>query len=155
MFSFYTAFSGYRVLTTRRPGAKRPDIVGWAVAGATFAASLAMIVLGVVAPSPAWRQIGVVSAVLGAVGIMLASRDMAAMARPTADRMVWWYAHMSRMLASYIAAFTAFSVLNFTMLPLTVRWLWPTLLGTPLIALWRAYYKRRFARVASAPAGSL
>jgi hypothetical protein len=27
-----------------------------------------------------------------------------------------------------------------------VRWLWPTLLGTPLIVLWISYYKRRFQR---------
>jgi hypothetical protein len=25
-----------------------------------------------------------------------------------------------------------------------VRWLWPTMVGTPLIAIWITYYKRRF-----------
>jgi hypothetical protein len=53
---------------------------------------------------------------------------------------------MSGMLGSYVAAITAFSVVNFTFLPATVRWLWPTLLGTPLIVLWISYYKRRFQR---------
>jgi hypothetical protein len=53
---------------------------------------------------------------------------------------------MSGMLGSYVAAVTAFSVVNFTFLPTTLRWLWPTALGTPLIALWITYYKRRFRR---------
>jgi len=121
----------------------------------TLAASVALVVLGLVAPSAAWRQIAVVSVVLGSVGILLSWRDMAAMARPPADRMAWWYAHMGRMLGSYIAALTAFSVTNFTLLPLTTRWLWPTIIGTPLIVLWTAYYKRRFARASAAPARSL
>lgn len=155
VFSFYTAFSGYRAVRARRPDAKRPDVVGWAVAGITFAASVALVVLGLVAPSAAWRQIGVVSVVLGGVGILLASRDIATMARPPADRMAWWYSHMSRMLGSYIAAVTAFSVINFTMLPLTARWLWPVVVGTPLITLWTGYYRRRFAQAGAAPARSL
>ena len=53
---------------------------------------------------------------------------------------------MSGMLGSYLAAVTAFSVVNFTFMPTTLRWLWPTLLGTPLIVLWVAYYRRRFQR---------
>lgn len=52
---------------------------------------------------------------------------------------------MTGMLGSYLAAVSAFSVVNFTFLPTTVRWLWPTLLGTPLIVLWITSYKRRFA----------
>jgi hypothetical protein len=27
-----------------------------------------------------------------------------------------------------------------------MRWLWPTLLGSPLITLWVTYYRRRLAR---------
>ena len=53
---------------------------------------------------------------------------------------------MTGMLASYLAAVTAFSVVNFVFLPTTMRWLWPTLLGSPLITLWVTYYRRRFAR---------
>lgn len=154
VFSFYTAFSGYRALGRKHPERAGRDVVGWAVAIITLVASAALVVLGVVAPSEAWRQIGVVAAVLGSVGIMLAGRDLAALARPPADRMAWWYSHMTRMLGSYIAAVTAFSVVNFTVLPLTTRWLWPTIIGTPLIALWTAYYRRRFARESAAPARS-
>ena len=50
------------------------------------------------------------------------------------------------MLGSYIAAVTAFSVVNFDFLPTVARWLWPSVVGTPLIALWIVYYKLKFAR---------
>ena len=43
---------------------------------------------------------------------------------------------MANMIGSYIAAVTAFSVVNFHALPTTIRWLWPTIIGTPLIAIW-------------------
>jgi uncharacterized membrane protein len=145
VFSFYTAFSGYRALRRKRFEGRR-DVVGWGMALLTLVTSGAMVVLGLVAPSEAWRQIGVVAVVLGSLGIMLAGRDVAAMSRPPADPMGWWYAHMTRMLGSYIAAVTAFSVVNFAVLPLTARWLWPTVIGTPLIVLWTTYYKRRLAR---------
>ena len=58
---------------------------------------------------------------------------------------------MRGMLGSYIATVTAFSVVNFTFLPTTVRWLWPIVVGTPLITAWITYYRLRFRRGASAP----
>src|SRR5437867_9340159 len=66
-----------------------------------------------------------------------------------ADRNAWWFAHMAGMLGSYVATVSAFSVVNFTFLPIAVRWLWPTVIGTPLIALWITYYKIRFRRAPS------
>jgi hypothetical protein len=53
--------------------------------------------------------------------------------------------HLRRMLAAYIATVSAFSVVNFSFLPPVVRWLWPTVIGTAGIALWKRYYRRRFA----------
>jgi hypothetical protein len=50
------------------------------------------------------------------------------------------------MLTSYVAAVTAFSAVNFTFLPTTVRWLWPTLIGTVGIVVWVRYYRTRFER---------
>jgi hypothetical protein len=61
---------------------------------------------------------------------------------------------MSGMLASYIATVTAFSVVNFTALPTTVRWLWPTAVGIPLIVVWIRYYRVRFRRRGPAAAAA-
>jgi hypothetical protein len=147
VFSFYFAFRGRRVLGHKRPeGGERPTALDWAAAIGTAVASLALVVLGVVQPGPVWAQLGKVAVVFGVLGLGLAGLDLRRFVRPPEDRRAWWYSHMTGMLGSYLAAVSAFSVVNLTFLPTTVRWLWPTLLGTPLIALWITYYKRRFAR---------
>jgi len=146
VFSFYNAFSGYRALAHKRPEAARHDRSAWAMAMVTLAASAALVVLGLVQPTETWRRLGLVPVVFGAFGVFLGGIDLRTFARPPADPMAWWYRHMTRMLGSYIAALTAFSVINFTALPLTVRWLWPTVIGTPLIVVWTTYYKLRFRR---------
>jgi hypothetical protein len=53
---------------------------------------------------------------------------------------------------SYIAAVSAFSVINFHFLPRAVRWLWPGTVGVPGIFIWTSG-KRRFGRTAKPPGG--
>jgi hypothetical protein len=132
-------------------------VLDWTAALVTFAVSGLMAVLGVIQPGPAWQRLGIVPVVFGALGMVLAGLDIRRFVRPSADRHAWWFAHMSGMLGSYIATVSAFSVVNFTFLPTAVRWLWPTVIGTPLIAVWIGYYRVRFrrtpaARVEAAPA---
>jgi hypothetical protein len=156
VFSFYFAFRGYRVLLRKHP--ERGDTaraLDWGAAGATFLASAALVVLAVLKPSPLWVRLAPVAMVFGIGGLATAGLDMVRFVRPSTERMTWWYAHMAGMLASYIAAVSAFSVVNFDFLPTVARWLWPSVVGTPLIFLWIAYYKRKFARppkVATLPA---
>jgi hypothetical protein len=61
--------------------------------------------------------------------------------------MFWWYSHLSNMLASYIAAWTAFSVTTIGRFfhGSWVIWVLPTAVGVPAIFLTNAYYKRKFA----------
>jgi hypothetical protein len=147
VFSFYFAFTGRRVLRHKRPDrGERATALDWGAAVAAAAASVALIVLGIVQPGAVWVKLGTVAVVFGVLGLAFAALQLSRFARPPADPTRWWFSHMSGMLGSYVAAFTAFSVVNFTFLPTTVRWLWPTLVGTPLIVLWVSYYKRRFQR---------
>ena len=53
---------------------------------------------------------------------------------------------MGGMIGSYIAAVSAFSVVNFHFLPPAVRWLWPSAIGVPAILLWIRYYRQKFNR---------
>jgi hypothetical protein len=146
VFSFYFAFGGRRVLGRKRPErGERAVALDWAAAGAAAVASGALLVLGIVQPGAVWVRLGAVAVVFGVVGLVLAGVDLWRFVHPSGDPNAWWFAHMAGMLGSYVAALSAFSVVNFTFLPPTVRWLWPTLLGTPLIALWIGYHKRRFA----------
>jgi uncharacterized membrane protein len=146
VFSFYFAFRARRVLGRKRPDlGERPTAIDWLAAGTTATASLALTVLGVLRPTSFWVDLGTVAIAFGAVGLAFSGLDLWRFVRPPADRNAWWFTHMGGMLGSYVAALSAFSVVNFTFLPTTVRWLWPTVLGTPLIALWIAYERRRLA----------
>lgn len=142
VFSFYFAFRGYRSILRKR-GAGTID---WIAAATSLAGSLGLLLLGihplagVPLPAPA------VSIAFGALGILIAGSDIWKFLRPPSDRNDWWYSHMAGMLASYIATLSAFSAVNFHFLPVVVRWLWPSVLGTPAIFIWIAYYKRRFNR---------
>jgi hypothetical protein len=147
VFSFYMAFTGFRALFRKRPTAGQgPAAVDWAAALLTLASSAAMAILGLLRPSPAWERMGIVPVVFGAFGIVLAGFDLTRFARPSPDRHRWWFDHMQGMLGSYIATVSAFSVVNFTFLPPVVRWLWPTVIGVPLVTLWITYYKTRLRR---------
>jgi uncharacterized membrane protein len=146
VFSFYMAFTGRRVLARKRPErGERATALDWGATVVTAAASAGLVALGF-ARLAAGAPLGSVTVVLGGVGVAFAGRDLWRYARPPADPLQWWFDHMTAMLGSYIATVSAFSVVNFTCLPPTVRWLWPTALGAPLIAVWVTYYRARFRR---------
>src|SRR5713101_3133236 len=138
VFSFYFAFRGYRVLSRKSPlQGQGPNTIDWAAAVLAFLGSVALIVLGIVRPGAVWVQLS---------GVAFAASDIWKFMHPPADKNFWWYAHMGGMIGSYIAAISAFSVVNFHFLPTAVRWLWPSAIGVPGIFIWIGYYQRRFGR---------
>jgi hypothetical protein len=46
--------------------------------------------------------------------------------------------------AAYIATVSAVSAVNLTVLPPVVRWLWPTLVGVPVLIYLQRRYEARF-----------
>jgi uncharacterized membrane protein len=147
VFSFYFALSGYRVLYRKRPDlGQRASSLDWTAAGIALAASAVLIALGFIQPTPTFQRLSTVAKVFGFVGLIIAGLDVWQFLSPPEDKRAWWYKHMANMIGSYIAVVSAFSVVNFLFLPTTLRWLWPTMIGTPAIAIWISYYKRRFNR---------
>jgi hypothetical protein len=147
VFSFYAAFSGYRVLKLKDlPKGGRAKPVDWFAGGATFASSALLAILGVVKPA-ALNGIGPVAVVFGLLGMRLAFVQMKSFVRKPTEKMFWWYTHLGNFIGSYIAAWTAFSVVTLSryMGGGWLLWLWPTLVGVPAIVLTTAYYKRKFA----------
>jgi hypothetical protein len=157
VFSFYMAFSGYRVLFRKRPtegqGAKPLD---WTGSVLILTASVALIALAAFRPTPVWARMAPVALVFGATGIFFGIRDILRFVRPQAEKNFWWFDHMGGMIGSYIAAVSAFSVVNLHFLPPVVRWLWPTFIGVPAILIWIRYYRQKFAlKNVPAPEGGL
>lgn len=148
VFSFYLAFSAYRVLRLKdlvRGGSAKP--IDWIAAVICFSSSACLAGFGAFRPVLVQRM-GVVAIVFGFIGMQAAGRQMWLFVRKPKEKMFWWYLHLGNFIGSYIAAWTAFSVVTLpNILPHAgkVLWLWPTIVGVPAIVLTTAYYKRKFA----------
>jgi hypothetical protein len=143
LFSFYLAFTGYRVLY-RKTAQQRASQGDWIAVSAMLAGSVALLAYG--AYLMLTSSFGMVALVFGALGLLFAIRDIYEFRHHPVDKQAWWYSHMTRMLAAYIATVTAFSVVNFRFLPPLTRWLWATVVGTAGIVIWTRYYRKKFDR---------
>lgn len=153
IFSFYAAFSGYRILVLKRLGsAERPHLIDWVAAIVTLVSSSALAVVGVICPQVVGGM-GFVSIVFGLIGTFLAVGSIRTFVRPPAEKQFWWYFHMRGMIASYIAAFTAFTVVNLGSRFGDAWWVWlgPAIIGIPGSIVWQSYYRRQFAVKTSQP----
>jgi uncharacterized membrane protein len=90
------------------------------------------------------------------IGLLLGVGQLVHWLTRPRTRFDWWLQHMAGMIASAIAALTAFMVVNAPNLhlPSFSLWIWlgPTAIGVPGLLLWQAYYRRRFAPSAAASA---
>lgn len=136
VFSGYLAFSGYRALSRKRPAAT-PEPVDWVAVGGVILACLALGAWGL-----DWlldgESFGIVMAVFGGIGVAFGATDIRAF---TGDQSGdWMVAHLQRMVAAFIATVSAISAVNLTPVMGIAAWLWPTVLGTPLIYYWSRKY---------------
>jgi uncharacterized membrane protein len=143
VFSFYLAFTGVRALHRKSPDAQATSW-DWGVSLIALLGSGGLILFGGQAIVKA-HTIGVVALVFGGISGGMAGRDLWRFWRPPDSPRAWFFVHLKRMLAAYIATVSAFSVVNFSFLPPVVRWLWPTVIGTIGITLWMRYYRQKFA----------
>jgi hypothetical protein len=147
VFSFYAAFSAYRVLFHKNlPKGEKVTWPDWTAAIFTFASSFALAMLGLLKPVLV-RNLAIPAIVFGLIGMWLAAKSIWQFLHPPREKMFWWYAHLGNMLASYIAAWTAFSVVTIGRFfhPRWMIWVLPTAIGVPAIALTTAYYRKKFA----------
>ncbi len=147
MFSFYYAFAGYRVLRLKelaRGGNAEP--IDWLAGVITFAASAVLAWLSWFRPASI-EVLPIVGVIFGFIGMRGAATQMLSFVRKPKEKMFWWYSHLSSFIGSYIAAWSAFSVVTLTRVIGNhwYVWLWPTMVGVPAIIVTTAYYQRKFA----------
>lgn len=149
IFSFYLAASGYRALYRKKPGqATGLDRI------LAFSGIGGGVALWSFALTHHFQGTALVATVLGTAALGQGGWDLYRSFRPARMPMDWWFSHMTRMLAAYIATISAVSVVNFQFLPELARWLWPTVVGSIGIQLWTRYYARRFRRRQSLESGA-
>ncbi|MGD0442904.1 MAG: hypothetical protein ABSA39_03115 [Edaphobacter sp.] len=147
VFSFYFAFSAYRVLRLKelaRGGSA--GAIDWIAAVITFTTSGLLAWLSWFRPASI-EVLPVVGAIFGFIGMSGAAGQLLSFVQKPKEKMFWWYTHLGNMIGSYIAAWSAFSVVTLTRVIGNhwYVWLWPTMIGVPAIAVTTAYYRRKFA----------
>jgi uncharacterized membrane protein len=142
VFSFYFVFSGYRVLSRKRPS-DSPAAIDWTATVLLVGAGIGLSVFGV-SQLRAGAGFGTVMLVFGGIALGFGGNDIQQFRQGVSDPRAWFYGHLSRMAGGYIATVTAFSSVNFTFLPSVVRWLWPTVIGTPLVFILVRRYRTKF-----------
>ena len=84
---------------------------------------------------------GIVLIVFGSISFLFVYQDYINFKGRSSVKNYWLATHLQRMIGSYIAAATAFLVVNNTLLPGVIAWLLPTFLLVPLIIKWSRKYE--------------
>jgi uncharacterized membrane protein len=146
-FSYYMTVRGYRILSLKKldRGQKFAPL-DWIIISVSAIFIFTLITWGVWA----WMQgsgMGIVGLVFGLIGLTFLVNDIKSYVNPPTEKMHWWYTHISSMGGSYIAATTAFIVVNIQLPHYQwVLWIIPSVIGGVLIGRTIRKYKREFAR---------
>ena len=99
IFSFYAAFTAYRVLGQKAAWEGKSVVRGldWVAAILCFAASAALALLGAIRPDFV-QNLRIPALVFGAIGMRISGRAMWRFTHPPAEKMFWWYAHLQGMI---------------------------------------------------------
>ncbi len=139
-------FYGVRVLGAKNRTAPRRRLADLILPSLLVASGIGLITFGA-------KQGWVLLMAFPPIGVFLGAAQLGFWLRAPKGKLAWWFEHMGGMIASGIAALTAFLVTNAPRLhlPSFSLWIWlsPTAIGVPLLLVWRAYYARRFARAAA------
>jgi hypothetical protein len=145
VFSFYLAASGYRSLYRRHINSfSDVQFIDWILVILSGLFCLAMLVFGfILIFTNSNLTFGIISMVFGFIGTRSVMVDVKSFRIVGFHKKNWLYFHMGNMMGAYIATLSAFSAVNFSFLPGVLRWLWPTIVGVPLLILYIRKYRSK------------
>ncbi|SMF51411.1 Predicted membrane protein [Tistlia consotensis] len=147
LFSLYLVAVGWRAARLRDG---RPRRLDWALAAAMLSAASVMIAWGLLQLARGEAFPGPVLLVFGLIGGGQAVADLRLFRRGGPQGALRICRHLGHMTGGFVAALTAFTVVNAQFLPELARWLGPTLLLAPVIVWWRWRLRRPAQRRAAA-----
>ena len=134
-------FSSYLIITGKRAiRYKKFDIsftFDQIISVIMILTGLSMILVPIILES----SLNIVLSVFGTFGIVLSIQDLIGFRNPEKLRKAYLQAHLGKMIGGYIAAVTAFIVVNQFFPPL-IGWLGPTVVLTPIIIFWTRKVKK-------------
>lgn len=136
VFSFYLTVTGQRFLSLKKlDKGQKPQTIDWIITSTMLVFALSFIVYGTLLIL-SQNSFGTVLLVFGFISLLMVRKDIRMYRGKIKFKNYWLLIHIQRMVAAYIAALTAFLVVNNTYLPSIVAWLLPGIILTPLIFYW-------------------
>ncbi|WKZ58325.1 MAG: hypothetical protein QY309_10630 [Cyclobacteriaceae bacterium] len=143
VFSYYAVFVGYRSLYRKQlhqgKGVTWYDWMFGIVAGLF---NTGFFVWGIYLVFTHQTSLGMLAAGFGFGGMVVVWSELKRYIKPPRDKFDWFYSHMGNMMGGFIASVTAFSTQVMTFLPGIMQWIWPSLVGVPLIIFWVRSYRK-------------
>lgn len=151
VFTIYLVGTGYRYIYLKMLGSDQtPTILDWIITTMMLLAGFTFIGLGIYKIF-LLDNFGIVFIVFGILGLRLVKTDFINYKGKFKTKNYWLIAHLKRMTGGYIAAITAFLVVNSKyspiVLPSVLIWLLPTAILTPLIISWTKKYKVKIKQI--------
>lgn len=148
VFTIYMVGTGWRYLRRMRAPQAGTAWIDRGLTLAMAATAVVFVVMGVTRLAH-MNLFGLVFVAFGTIALMFVRRDLRYQRHGVGRAGEWISAHLQRMMGAYIAALTAFLVVNAHhlpgQLPAVVYWLLPTAIITPLIVRWAARHETRKA----------
>ena len=149
VFSFYMTITGHRFLALKRiHKGQKPKSMDWIITITMFLFAVFFILYGIYLRVDD-NNFGIVLLVFGLISILMVRSDIKIYRGTISNENYWLLIHIQRMIGAYIAALTAFLVVNNTYLPPLLAWLAPTIILTPLIVYWSRKNKGKSVVAAS------
>ena len=143
-FSYFLVLTGQRALSLKKLHlGQKAQPVDWVIYAVAGLFGLALLGWGTLLLTQG-NSFGSVSIVFGLILSLLVYRGVRKLTNPPSDPRHWLYSHLIGMGAGYVSTVTAFGVVNLTFVPMTFRWLLPTLIGLPLILTTVIRLKRKY-----------
>jgi uncharacterized membrane protein len=140
VFSFYMTATGQRILSLKRiDRGQKAKPIDW-ILTIVMALLTLFFVIFAIRLLIYNNNFGIVLLVFGAISGLMVKKDISIYQGNIKQKNYWLLIHIQRMIGAYIAALTAFLVVNNTYLPPVLAWLLPTLILTPLIFYWSKKY---------------
>jgi uncharacterized membrane protein len=144
-FSYYMTVRGYRILSLKKLGEQKPAALDWFITSVSGLFILALVAWGIYVLVAFGSGMGAVALAFGGIGAAFLRTDINNYVNGPKQKMHWWFTHLGSMSGSYIAATTAFLVVNIQLPQYNwTLWLLPTVIGSILISRSVRKYKIQF-----------
>lgn len=141
VFTIYMFSTGQRFLSLKLISLKTPaQKIDWILSITMLIFGFGFIIYGLFFLVNS-NSFGSVLIIFGIISTIMSLQDFKIYKGKSKIKNIWLLIHIQRMIGAYIAAVTAFLVVNNTYLPSILAWLLPSVVIVPFIILWSRKYK--------------